>query len=565
LVMYSGVKNPRLNVRAAGAGILLLAIAALGIGRRRDVLVHLLLFVALVDCSIGPPLPLSRLIQGATAYEFIEPSRVFILACLPLSMLAALGVDGLTERPRRWIEQAVRTLLVAAGGTVVLMALAKWINPHPFLKVSEWTLYIPVATMAMAVLAAWTPFGGVSRLALVGLVLAEIAVWNHAYVPRLLSVRGYRPREASLAFWEDNQRGADPAPNLGLYELKPAMNGYDPLYIARVRQLLCAPGKEDRYWRELEDREVLELNHRGNLLFKRAFWLAREYVDGPLPDKGELFPSATTVFFDNPGDIPVPRVLRENLLKSAVSKRVKVKPLLAGKRLPRLLPGEARRRGGLTIKPGAIRGPKLHSALRIRYRSNCRAQVKPAFRSGGDGRFEKGCGDALRPTGQEEGMIEIPLPDYRPLWASVDIDPQHPAPDIEVVGVDLVSDLADECGLIKVIERTANKALVEVGALKEPRILTFLDAQYPGWLAFVDDKPVPILTADEAFKAVVVPPGTHRVRFVFRPVKLYMAAGISVVTLAGVLGVLVVGGIARIRPMIPIIPRIAVIRDSRWP
>jgi uncharacterized membrane protein YfhO len=43
------------------------------------------------------------------------------------------------------------------------------------------------------------------------------------------------------------------------------------------------------------------------------------------------------------------------------------------------------------------------------------------------------------------------------------------------------------------------------------------DAYYPGWEAFVDGEPTPILRANLYFRAVVLELGTHDVVFVFSP------------------------------------------------
>jgi hypothetical protein len=47
--------------------------------------------------------------------------------------------------------------------------------------------------------------------------------------------------------------------------------------------------------------------------------------------------------------------------------------------------------------------------------------------------------------------------------------------------------------------------------------LVLADSDYPGWEASIDGVPAPILRANLAFRALDVPPGTHRVEFRFRP------------------------------------------------
>ena len=43
------------------------------------------------------------------------------------------------------------------------------------------------------------------------------------------------------------------------------------------------------------------------------------------------------------------------------------------------------------------------------------------------------------------------------------------------------------------------------------------DLWHPWWFADLDGKPATILRANVLFRAVVVPPGRHAIRFTFRP------------------------------------------------
>ncbi|WNG19651.1 YfhO family protein [Cystobacter fuscus] len=80
---------------------------------------------------------------------------------------------------------------------------------------------------------------------------------------------------------------------------------------------------------------------------------------------------------------------------------------------------------------------------------------------------------------------------------------------------------------------------VEVNA-RGGEVLVLNDAFYVGWTASVDGTPTPILPANGAVRAVVVPPGTHQVVFSYRTPGLAAGAWVSVGTLLVLLGAAVV-------------------------
>ncbi|MFO7976261.1 MAG: YfhO family protein, partial [Candidatus Hydrogenedentota bacterium] len=94
----------------------------------------------------------------------------------------------------------------------------------------------------------------------------------------------------------------------------------------------------------------------------------------------------------------------------------------------------------------------------------------------------------------------------------------------------LASDTSDEDRKIRITERSPNSVALTVFELPEPRLLVHLDAYYPGWKAYLDGEETCVYRADEAFKAVLLPQGTHTVRFVFRSPLAYVGAGISGLT-----------------------------------
>jgi hypothetical protein len=70
------------------------------------------------------------------------------------------------------------------------------------------------------------------------------------------------------------------------------------------------------------------------------------------------------------------------------------------------------------------------------------------------------------------------------------------------------------------IEALAPDRVEVVATSAEGGLLVLHDIDYPGWFAELDGKPTPILRADILFRAVQIPPGTHRVRFRFAPFSL---------------------------------------------
>lgn len=68
--------------------------------------------------------------------------------------------------------------------------------------------------------------------------------------------------------------------------------------------------------------------------------------------------------------------------------------------------------------------------------------------------------------------------------------------------------------------------------------LTFTDAYFPGWKAWVDDAETPIFRADGFFKAVWVPAETSQVRFSYEPLSVRIGLAVSLFGFASILGLL---------------------------
>lgn len=68
-----------------------------------------------------------------------------------------------------------------------------------------------------------------------------------------------------------------------------------------------------------------------------------------------------------------------------------------------------------------------------------------------------------------------------------------------------------------------------------PGYLLLSDSHYPGWEATLDGAPVPVRRANAVMRAVRVPPGSHSVRFDYRPLSFRLGALLSALAL-GALG-----------------------------
>ncbi|HEY57757.1 MAG TPA: YfhO family protein [Anaerolineae bacterium] len=78
--------------------------------------------------------------------------------------------------------------------------------------------------------------------------------------------------------------------------------------------------------------------------------------------------------------------------------------------------------------------------------------------------------------------------------------------------------------------------------------LFLAETWYPGWRAWVDDQPAPLLRAEYLFRAVPVPPGVHEVRVAYRP---WWWPGVALLSALAALALLGAGGVGRLPTRIP--------------
>ncbi len=82
-------------------------------------------------------------------------------------------------------------------------------------------------------------------------------------------------------------------------------------------------------------------------------------------------------------------------------------------------------------------------------------------------------------------------------------------------------------GMVTSLEERPNRILASTSS-NRPGWLLLADTWYPGWIARVDDQPVPIFPANGVFRAIQVDEGDHLVEFIYRPASFYYGAVISI-------------------------------------
>lgn len=532
LAVYPGNEHYE-GIKAAGAGCLFLAFLAILHRKKRVAVLYLALLLILFDCSMGEPLLFGRLLKWVSPYAMTAPSRAMLIACLPLALLAGLGVDGALAKiqSRRW--KLARAVWIVSAAVLVLSVLIQGVSPHSYLDISKIVVVIPAVLCIVVLAAGWFHEPVIWAALIPLLLLGEAAVWNKEYLPYLMQ-RGhiYPSNQSALAKHREwsmpRERGVDHQPNLKLYDLTPVMNAYLPLHDRSVCDVL-SPWSKMPFVRAVFDYNVTADGYRGHQFLKRFFWLSKQYVDGELPGRKTLFPATTTIFLKNPGNLSVPRVPAESLQRSSVSENTNKTVLLPrGDKTLTLDDKSKEEKRVLNLQPFNL--PDMHCALGLVISTNSKMTLQPVFGKVGTSRVEVGKTLTLPDTHGREAFVEVPIPDFNKVKVIIRSESIPEGGRIEFHEISVACDLDDENKLIEVLSHTSNSAEIKLNNLPGPRLLTFMDADYPGWQAYLDGERVPILKGNNVFKTVEVPPGTHTVAFKFRPGRTYAGITISIST-----------------------------------
>ena len=555
LIEYPGVTwVGSCGIRMAGAGLFLLAMASLWHPRRRETIPLAVMFLIFLDCSLAPQFPIGRFLSWIAPFRIDVPARASLFACFFGVLLSGFGLDAIFHPRHATLFRRTRFILIF-GMLLVLGVLWNWTIHAPYLPVSPWVWIFPAMLAVSLVLGSFSKSNWL-RMAVPMLVFCEILLWNQYYIPRIIEILPY-PGQAK-GFHENhtlplsNARQMTPdvvengflRENQAMFFLQPSMGGYNPLYIAQVRQTLCSPENETYYTRELPVQEVTTSTTRGFLLAKRRFWLAKQYVNGPLPGKSDLFPPTTTVFLTNLGFLDFPEIKRDEVPRHAVSDDSvtsmipvsEIQPLTVnstnaiaeGYEYRYLLP---------EIQPGG-----RHAALRLVCAASKPTTLQITFGDKQSGLTAWGP-TRLLSGGDKTDSVEIPMPDAQELETMLRFVSKESGNIIQIQAASVVLDTADENHRIAITLAEPNRVRLTVSDLPASRMLTFVESAYPGWTAMVDGRSVPIYAASGGFQAILLEKGTHSIQFTFQSPKVAYGLGACC---AGLLVVL--GGWYRCRP-----------------
>ncbi len=543
-VLFAGPNGRGSELRGSGVITLLLAIAALTRIRRKEVALFLVLYLVLFDISLEAPVSLGRLLRAVSPYQIGFPFRAALLIPLPLALLAGIGLDTLVasfaEKGRRsWAP----LLALGTAGVVSLLVLGVYCLRQNPMGISPSAVLPPLALLGVVVLGLWRNIGQVCCWAIPLLFVAEAALWTPPYTHRFYHRPGSRYELAPESLSHEREvvpsksRGIQRVGNWGLYDLDANMNGYCPLHIRAAAEFLHGPKRKKGFTRGVDANEPTAEQHRGNLLLKRRFWLAHAYAAGPTPEKDALFPPTQTAFVTAPHPQHVPKT--DAMEDSSVPQQLSGQEIPLDAKLREPVPFAGKSGAWIELNLPARSLPIQHGELEVECAVSSPITLRVTFADLDSGRSSPGKTYGLLP--EAPCTLKYPLPDYSTMRCVFHVNGQDSdaSGEFRLDGLTLRTDTTDEDNLIRIIREDANQVDIEVGPLPGPRLLSYLDAAYPGWRVYVNGEPHPLLTTFDVFKGVELPEGTHRVRFVFRPWRVYAGLAGALATLFGYLAGLV--------------------------
>lgn len=496
-------------------------IAALFHRNRRVVLLFLGIFYCLVDASLGPPFPFATIIESLSPFDFGPSFYSAIFVGIPGAILIGLGLDACKGLVNAAAGRRKKQMLLMFTGLVLLAVFVRPAGSE--LPLTSTLIALPVAGLVSLV------FAGRFRQRMawfyVAILLVEACYWNYSFTHDIsLTTRPTFEQRARRTpeFWSTNRRTAETAlHNLGMFDLEASIGGYDSLQAGWLNEMIRNPGEEVRYDRIILAPDI-HLNPRVDTFLKRSFWLTPAFVRGPLPEKTRPFPPTAVTYLPEPGNLPVPEIARSDVPMSSVSENYRELVLwrgAGGATAPQSMGAPVNGRRPIVFSFGLRSLSNTHSALRLKYRSDGPVELNLLLADGKRLPMRRK-GPFLLPA-SEDGEFEWPLQDTEKIRLSVRAYPKHEGGRFEITRAAIMVDEGDQDHHIRIVSRSANQVEVEIGEIQSHQILAFIDSYYSGWKATLDGKETTVFLANDGFKAVVIPPGKHRVKFEFQPDSVY--------------------------------------------
>lgn len=482
-----------------------LAIVALFGLRRREAGVYLLLFIAIVDCSLGPPFPLASLVNAVSPFQIAHPDRVLALCGLPLGIAAAFGLQALANFTRT--NNRARTVSVILVACVGLL----WLSRFSASNIAPASV---VGTALAAMLACWMPAAAYTRVFIVAVLLTETVVINHRYLPERLAQAGFIDIRNEQPNTDNpltrNARRCDLSPNRHLYRLEPAINGYDPLYLGEVWRLLAPWQFNWSYQRVLQADDTVRDNPYPYSFIKRPFWLVGRYVRGSIPKADPPFPPTSVAFVDTETTLAIPEVT----LADAVGEYAAQETVALG--VPRAMEvstmQDSDRAGAWEL---ALPDRTAHAVLRLHYTAHCEGTIRVLLNESGELDALPIYVNEIDEDALGNATLDVPLPDSGAATVRITWESAEPNCAPEWLPAELLVASDDDNARIRIAEHGFDSVRVNIAELAAPRLLVFVDANYPGWTVTVDGEQRSVLTVNNAFKGVELGAGEHRVEFRF--------------------------------------------------
>jgi hypothetical protein len=130
---------------------------------------------------------------------------------------------------------------------------------------------------------------------------------------------------------------------------------------------------------------------------------------------------------------------------------------------------------------------------------------------------------SLREAASEDEAVRLLLsPDVEPLVEPVVVPGER-----DFSGSGGLCPGGVDAGRCELLTGTANRVEIETAA-ETATVLVLCDTFFPGWRAYIDGKRGEILRVNLAFRGLCLPPGKHRVKFLYRPASFFAGLGITI-------------------------------------